>query len=480
MSENSPGLTERNVGKETYFVQTKEIRRDPTLRFPIKDEPVPFVFLDQNDDVSFVQQRSPKHGRATMDSRVEKNVIFFDNFGNIFTTREWKGNTFPDFNNLKVSGENIWGAMTIDALKDIESVSQHFRKIGLPTEAIIAVHEVKTVMMDGEEIPIKEAKKKYKERRLPQVETEMSALRTEVEKLAQKVGANPGKYDLLSRKFLVKMEGLMGTEDEDLYYDLRTKAYALTEQHRILSTRYLDNSKFIVIERAMPIGDRLADLDKCKTVEDYKSVLFPVFEKLNLISKVKGNVIPRVETPNRFDTQTDKDIPTFLRNYMPSQMGLYLGRMHRNGISHGYAHYSNWSLAGILVDLDTADGNIPGENFSPTTQEKLDWDVFCTYSPFINAINNFSQMQGEHEYQPAEFVEPIETFIASYCLEYFGEEMKNIKPSELKKRLSELRQKQLSAVTLHNQKLDDMIWKDVRTKLLKARRKKSETQADLY
>lgn len=45
---------------------------------------------------------------------------------------------------------------------------------------------------------------------------------------------------------------------------------------------------------------------------------------------------------------------SYLQSWLPRQMGFHLGSWHRKGFVHGYAHAQNWTMAGTLIDDDSA------------------------------------------------------------------------------------------------------------------------------
>ena len=157
-------------------------------------------------------------------------------------------------------------------------------------------------------------------------------------------------------------------------------------------------------------------------------------------------------------------------------MGTYLGRMHALGISHGYAHVSNWTLAGILVDLDTADGNIPGKRFNKVGESEMNWDVFTTFSPMINAINGFAQIQSPHEYSPSEFQDSIEIFLTAYFNEALSAEIKSGASEKLiTQKLNLIKESRMNSITTGDPNKNKEIWDKVAKNVINLSKIKHQT-----
>jgi hypothetical protein len=64
---------------------------------------------------------------------------------------------------------------------------------------------------------------------------------------------------------------------------------------------------------------------------------------------------------NRFNPEDESHLKWFFGNWLPTQMGQYLARMHNSGLSHNFAHGQNWELVGVPCDLDGVKGAMPGD-----------------------------------------------------------------------------------------------------------------------
>lgn len=469
MTETSELKREYQVGKKVYRLQTEKIFQDETIRLPFKDEDVPFVDLATNDNDSNLAQRSRKHGRATFDTRIEKQVVYFDTYGNIFTTREWKGNTIPDFRKLKITGGNLWGLMTLESLGNINEVSQFMRKNGLPTEAIISAHFVKTVYFDGVEIPIEKAKEKYKVNKTSEIEKQSKELDTKILSLLKKIKVEPNNKPIQSRDFLVSIEDKIPKDLTQEYDDIVDQALYLRLDKESMAKGIIDRAKVIAVERGMPVGERLSDLDMAETMDEYKSILKPILEKINFISKVKGNIMPNLEPPKHIDTNSAEGLKYYFNEYLPKQMGAYLGRFHKLGLAHHYTHGSNWNTIGILVDLDSVTGKIDDMQLGSANKDDFSSDATVSFNVLMGTVNKFLQTERERAYDPKDFQKIIESFITNYCIEFLKDKPANI---DIEDELLELRVTILQNVGLRNTKLDVQIWDNVQNNVINSRKTK--------
>ena len=70
----------------------------------------------------------------------------------------------------------------------------------------------------------------------------------------------------------------------------------------------------------------------------------------------------------------------YFGTWLPGEMGKYLGRLHKNGISAQMAHTQNWSAVGTLYDISS--------NFTPTNKESfLRDDIRYTYTSINSLLN---------------------------------------------------------------------------------------------
>lgn len=471
MAESSDVEMKYQVGKRVYHLQTEKIFEDETVKLPFVKEEIPFADLSTNDSSSNVAQRSVKHGRATFDTRVEKQVVFFDTYGNIFTAREWKGNTVPDFKDLKITGGNLWGLMTLESLGHINEVSQFMRENGLPTEAIISAHFVKTVYFDGVEMPIEKAKEKYKVHKKAEIERESKELDTKVTSFLKKINIAPNEKNLQSDQFLNSIEDQVPKNLKDEYEEITDKAMYLRHDRKMISGGTIDTAKIIVVERGMPIGERLSDLDIAYTTDDYKKILKPIFEKINFITKVKGNIMPGLEPPKNFDPNSTESIRYYLNEYLPKQMGAYLGRFHKNGLAHHYTHGSNWNAIGILVDLDSVTGKVGKMNLGPIKKDDLGFDSKLSYDVLMGTVNAFLQTEKVRPYNPKDFQKVTELFISNYCIEFLKDKPDSV---DIDDELMELRVTTLQNISLRNGVLDNQIWENVKSNVVESRKTKKK------
>lgn len=274
-------------------------------------------------------QISEHHGRAVVDERVKGNIIWADSNGIVYGTRDWKGALIPDFSevNLEDDPTSPYGLMArglldfTDFESEIERVtkaSSILRANGLPTEAPVRISRIKELIYNGEKLATEQVKRLYLQRR---------------------------------EKELENIEDPIVLEREKDKFDREKK--------------YFQSTDFYIIERYLQRPERLRDLVYAPSREDLFMILGSTFRWLNTVFRGrKSGLISGSAVPNHFDISKNEDVVRYFTQYLPQQMGTYLGRLHRLGLVHNNATDQNWSVVGTLYDLQTVTGVSLGDKLS--------------------------------------------------------------------------------------------------------------------
>lgn len=322
---------------------------------------------------------SPEHGRAIVDTRINNMVIWGGTkSGDIYGAKDWKG---ANMNHVRLMKDEYgtlgWRA---EGLKDnvgitrLQKASQILRDNGLPTENPTKIVKLLQVVEDGKIIPI-------------------WLWKTETIKAFES-----------SANIAEKMN------DPEMAKRQRKEAETAKE--------YLLGTDFYIEERDLQTAERLRDLEITKDEESFKKVIGPVFEWLNtIINTKKTGLIANTPAPEKFSFTPD-DIKRYFGEWLPSQMGIYMARMHKLGLTHGFTHAQNWSVVGTLYDLDSVKGPQLGDkensknNFAIDTRKAVG-ALAELFDPRTNNYlsTNFSDIAERSQ----------TTLISSYIKEMFGD-----------------------------------------------------------
>lgn len=266
-------------------------------------------FKTLRSEITF-EKISRIHGRSMTESASSKSVIWGGPLkGDIYGARSVKGTAMNEGLSIKSNSASDYGVHTMGLMDDSSidrciRVSEVLRKHGLPTEKPVEVLKLnKLLVRDGnngvwEKLPVSEWKK------------------------LQENGSK--------------------RVDEDF-----AKKVSL----------YLSETNYLAMERHVQVDERLRDLDTVfGGYEGLADFMSPIFKWLNTAVKYRnGGLIAGTPKPEEFDTSIDS-MRKYFYEFLPSQIGTYLGKMHKLGIAHGFPHSQNWSMVGTLYDLDSPSG----------------------------------------------------------------------------------------------------------------------------
>jgi len=318
----SESASEFYVASNTLPVKFNAALNNPGTS-PFKKE-LPVIAVNQKvDGVSNYQVISRDAGRSIEDFRVGKRVVWSgDLSGDIYGDRDQKGGRFEKTFKLTFNqyngGWRVEGMQTYipQELAREELASIVFRQLGLPTDVVRSVH-----VITG----------------LPDVQ---------------------GKYFGMDKwkNFAIKnfAERYKNSSDKD---------------EKITSaTNWLYGQEFCIEERDLQVAERLRSLGYCQTESEFNSMFKPILKWVNIATESKkSGLITGTAQPEHFN-DTDSDFKRYFSEWLPSQMGVFLGRLHKNQMVHRNASAQNWSAVGTLYDKDTVTGVLMGEKI-PTSQE---------------------------------------------------------------------------------------------------------------
>lgn len=358
---------------------------------------------------------SPEHGRAIVDTRINNNVIWGGTkAGDIYGAKDWKG---ANMNHVLLRkdeyGSHGWRA---EGLKDnvgidrLRRASRILRDNGLPTENPIKIDKLLQVIEDGKTIPI-------------------WLWKTETIKAFES-----------SANVIEKMGDPEMTKKE------REEADSVK--------KYLLGTDFYVEERDLQTAERLRDLEIAKDEESFKKVVEPIFKWVNTVFDVKkSGLIANTPPPEKFSFE-ENDIKRYFGEWLPSQMGIYMARMHKIGLAHQFPHAQNWSVVGTLYDLDSVKGAQLGDKENSKNDLAVDTRkaVGAIAELFDPRTNNYLSTNF------SDIAERSQTMlISSYIKEMFGD---NISTEQLETIRKE------NFVNMHNKwgeniLIKDGVWKKV-------------------
>lgn len=136
----------------------------------------------------------------------------------------------------------------------------------------------------------------------------------------------------------------------------------------------MNSAELYVIERLLPVAERLEDILSARTIAGVTGRLLPSqqWSRLQRITHPEISEFP--------DITTKTDLQRYFREWLPAQMGTYVGRIHKADSVHGGTHAQNWMPIGALTDCDSVHGKLIGQD--PPTDEDIQQDLDDATSVF--------------------------------------------------------------------------------------------------
>lgn len=299
------------------------------FRFRRKKDPTPSIQVENK-----YSKISDHHGRSVVDTAINSQVIWGDEYGTVFGAKDWKGASmqlvYVTKDQDSSSGLRVNGLKEKNGLDRIGKASVVLRKAGLPTEVPIQSRKVQEIYYGDKFLSVDE----WKDKTLKYYDTLAASWR----KSGKEVNAQ------------------------------REEAF------KAKAEPYLQNAEFYIIERDLQVAERLRDIEEVQTEQDFVRMMDPVLRWFNAVIETRGSIIPDTEGARPCDINNPEDIKRYFGEWLPSQMGVYLGRLHKFGIAHGFPHGQNWSAVGTLYDLDSVHGKPIGDDLDPV-KEDYEYDI---------------------------------------------------------------------------------------------------------
>lgn len=344
---------------------------------------------------SDLQKVGRRHGRNRSETATHNSLVWGGMLpGDIYGSRDFKGNVFDDIRIITMpSSPYNWALLGLKddvGLHRIDVVSQYLRAHGLPTEFPRVKRQVTELLI-----------KDYSQG--PQ-----KILRVPLATWEQQQLNNIWKEAQLKRKV-----------------DL-TGALTLERQWQEIKD-YFASTNFYIVERDLQTAERVEDLNTPINETEMRQSLEPIFKWLNAATAArKSGIISNTPQPQPFIFRPDH-VKQYCGEWLPRQMGIYLGRLHNLGIEHKYPHAQNWSAVGTLYDLDSPVGLPFGDK--PITNSDKRNDVGQTN----NSLRETLSFPGSYlsETYPDLKSNALAMFVASYIKETLGETATQARIEEL-------------------------------------------------
>jgi len=241
--------------------------------------------------------QSGAHGRELVDETSRNAVLWGDVYGGWYAARGEKGGRWYEIRLKEIDDGKfrIQGMYNESEADYLVRVTDFLAKNGLLTEKVRVARKLNTMVVGDEKVEVEDWKK---------------MVLLEAEK-------NYGKG---------------------------------TERYR-LASEYINEVNLVLVERDLQVSERIRDLRRCRTKEEFEKVLGGVFKIINVVAEVKGtSTLPNTKPPERFDINNESDIRRYLGEWLPSQMGIYLARLRKLEMTNDYSHDQQWSLVGSEYD----------------------------------------------------------------------------------------------------------------------------------
>lgn len=318
---------------------------------PFKDGFIPYlsvVAVDKFDNPGNVTEPekeriikiSKLHGRSyELRFGKQSSVVWSDEFGNLFTALNIKGNNllspYVKKSSQEPSGYQVFGLMDSDALVRILRVSRILREHNVDTESLVKV-------IEPQELPYEEA--------------------------------------------IITLEDFKGK----LLQQVEQKKNGLTANDLLPLSNHLDNSTFVMPVRNVKVPERIEDLANVNNKDEFRTMMKRIFQRVNLVEKISAER-EGISTTNVFDVENNKDIERYLLEYLPKKLGGNYGGMHTLGLLHVFPHAGNQTAAGEIVDLDSVKGELTGCNDPSVPEEEKREERASVIGGLQNTLHNLEQ-----------------------------------------------------------------------------------------
>lgn len=323
------------------------------------------VSHESGDSESTLVQVTKDHGRSFKLQFGETPSIFWqDEHWNIFSTLTTKGNRLE---NPQVAGDLqspsgflVYGMQDTDALVRTLRVSKLLREHHADTECYIRIIEPQALPYEGKLVPLEQFK----------------------------------------NNLVKQVEELNSPQGRGKKIDFGTTV-SLTDIPKL--SEHLDNSTFVITVRGMQVAERLQDLDKPATKEEFIKMMGEIFRYVNYVEGIN------------LDPEKKEDLLRYFQEYLPKRIASNYGILHKLGLLHAYAHQGNISAVGSIYDLDSVRGESTKCGDERVEKDELRNEFYKVCSETAATISRLAQKgfieTGE---------ETIKTFEANFYSTYIG------------------------------------------------------------
>jgi len=364
------------VGKR--MIQTKRI---PMNSLDIGEAGQPFNRKKRKWNGSNVNlgKISTKHGRSMDDQDISGVVFWSDGPGSkiFFSGRSFKGVPEKEpYITVDVTGYKYLRAQGLKedthdrrAISRIIRASAFLRDNGLPTERITRVEQVTKVRHNGKMIPIDDWKD------LVRINKRILLSPNQPLVPAEDVSAFVDDLDF----FVLERE----MQTSERLIDLAMINFSL-EGEDDPELVQVDHSESIIGVESGEDDFKITFLGENEVKVSGKTFRKRMGRIFNIVNLYEG----RLGTNWTFSVENNDDIKKYFQEYLPSQMGDYMGRFHKLGIAHTFPHAQNWTAVGTLIDLDSIHGRglYPSDEVITDEDKKID---------LIRSLSSLSNIYGK-------------------------------------------------------------------------------------
>lgn len=320
---------------------------------------------------------SDKHGRSMTDATTSKLVVFGGDLpADVYGALSTKGTAFYHDVQIQPYEYALHGFRTLGLMHEagadkVINYSKQIRDLGLPTEVPVSIKRLKELVI-----------------------RDRGGHR--------KVDAR----DWINKQ-VDKFESWRVSPSDEDDFEYREK---------VISN--LPDVNYVALERAVQVDERLQDLiltHPSQMLEYFD----PIFKWLNAATWAKNSgLITGTPRPEKFGANVES-IVKYVYKYIPSQMGTWIGRLHKAGIVHMYPHSQNWSMVATLYDLDSL-----YESRNPKSRVKdlnRCIEALRGVNGQVSKLRSVNSSNARHFYDYDDMRYDLVTrFLVSYCKEFHG------------------------------------------------------------
>jgi len=186
------------------------------------------------------------------------------------------------------------------------------------------------------------------------------------------------------------------------------------EEKMASANKYLNNLSFCIEKRDLQVSERLRDVSKIQTQEQFDKMIDPIFKWVNVATAYrKSGLISGTSQPDRFE-YTESGIERYFYEWLPGQIGIYMGRLRVNHIVHRNVNAQNFSAVATLYDKDTL---VCAQNVNSSTILPFGRDLISALGTLDELLNPENGNYLSRKYNHEHLLTAKTTFLKSYLEE---------------------------------------------------------------